>query len=106
MNRSEQSVDRESGSRGALFVKGFLLRLLYGAIGLPLICMIRPDFLDERKREALTFAASAYLVVCLAGAIYDAVLGPRQRESGRGTRLVRNLVLMALLVALLLWGKR
>lgn len=67
-------------SSGGAFIKGFLLRLVYGSLALPLLVLIRPDFLGE-NRIALIGGCAFYLIICIAGGIYDA--------STRQTRILR-----------------
>ena len=54
------------------FIWGVLLRLFYGSLALPVVWLLRPDLLNER-RGTLLVALSVYLLVCLAGGAHDAV---------------------------------
>lgn len=59
------------------FARGFLIRVLYGALGLLGMVLVRPSFLGE-ELQLLVLSIGAYLLVCLAGGVADAVAGNRR----------------------------
>jgi len=61
------------------FFRGFLIRLLYGSPALPIMLLIRPDWLRENSRILLLGALPFYLFICLAGGAYDATSGNSRR---------------------------
>jgi len=62
------------------FVKGFLIRLLYGSLAVPFLAWLHPEFLGEAWLRLLTTFA-LFSMICVAGGIYDA--------STRDTRRIR-----------------
>jgi hypothetical protein len=75
------------------FVKGFLIRLCYGSLALPFLVILKPALFGER-RGALIGGFALYLLVCLAGGIYDV--------STRATRRVRYFTMPSLVSILLM----
>ena len=62
----------EPVSSPRLFARGFLVRLAYGLLAIPLILLLqRPGFIG------LAIGVSIYLLVCLFGGMIDAVSGRR-----------------------------
>ena len=104
MNSLEGSQSPVTEDPVSLFVRGFLLRLVYGALAIPILLIIRPDLFHEH-RDALSFAAYAYLVVCGLGGAYDAYTRHRRRFTLWGKPRTRDIILAALAI-LGLWLSR
>lgn len=70
MDAKSQITDLPSFSASSTFVKGFLLRLLYGSLAVPFLVWVHPEFLGKALFNLLTVYA-AYTGLCLAGGLYD-----------------------------------
>jgi len=105
-SEGEASTASGAPARDAL-LRGFLIRLLYGTLGVAVVVVIRPDFLGQNL-HLLVGTAAAYLLVCLAGAAFDAsgTKGSRMPSPPKASA-ARALSLAAFATAiLLLWLSR
>lgn len=97
MNSLQGSQSPVSEDPVSLLVRGFLIRLVYGSLAIPILLIVRPDLFHEH-RDALTFAAYAYLVVCALGGAYDAYRRRRRRFTLWGKPRTRDIILAALAI--------
>ena len=87
------------------FARGFLIRVLYGALGFAGVVLVRPSFLGE-ELQLLVWSIGAYLFVCLAGGVADAVARKRRELFPKPwpARSTVTLVLYGVLL-LVLWQR-
>ena len=91
-------------SRSGSFLRGFLIRLVYGLLGILLIAFIRPDLFSEKLTRILA-PLSVYLLICLAGGAFDAATRPtREIKLFQKPKLVY--VVIFLIVMIRLWLSR
>ncbi len=115
---SMDSPDPESDSRseadpapvhktpppGRAFFQGFLVRGLYGLLGLAVVAVIRPDIYVDR-REIVWFAVGLYVVVCAAGGVYDAATRARRTVKVFQKPRAVDVALLVIIIAVLLLNR-
>jgi hypothetical protein len=98
------SPARDAPSPGRAFIQGFLVRGLYGLLGLAVVAVIRPDIYVDH-REIVWFAVGLYVVVCTVGGVYDAAT--RQRRTVKVFQKPRavDIALLVIIIAVLLMNR-
>ncbi len=66
MINEHETKEPKAESKRAVFVRGFLIRFLFGAIPISLAVLIRPDL-----RSVMALAAAWFFVICMIGASLD-----------------------------------
>ena len=101
MSTDDQQDSQSVGSSIAIFFRGFFIRLLYGSLAIPILLLVRPDFITE-DASPLVFGSCAYLVVCVLGGAYDAATKQTRKLKLWGKPKLRDVILLILLIVSLL----
>jgi len=104
MSIDAPTPERSPISAGNAFVRGFLIRLLHGTVGILIVLLLRPDLLGE-KRHILLGSIVFYLLVCIAGGAYDAATRKTRRVrlfQNQKPRVVSFWLLAVVLIVLLI----
>jgi hypothetical protein len=97
-NEPDGEDERES-SKPVVFVRGFLIRFVLGAIPIGLIGLIRAEF-----RPLMMLTMAWFFVVCVIGGGLDVKRGRRVALNLRGVKLKpRDIVLLVLLAVSFVW---
>lgn len=83
MNTEPSTTTPLPASAANCFLRGFLLRLLYGLFGLPILALITPNLYGE-KLHILVGVIAFYLFVCIAGGAQDVAAGIKEEFRSRG----------------------
>jgi hypothetical protein len=75
------------------FLRGFLLRLLYGSFALPILALIAPSLFGEQL-HILPGTLACYLAICVAGGVHDTAHGIR-----RGFQMPRRVDLLIICIS-------
>lgn len=103
LKADETMSESKTNFRLKIFIQGFSIRLIYGLAGVGVLALIRPNKFATDFR-VFNLSVLIYLIVCIAGGIYDVSKGQPVQDPGLQKLRVIDIAILIFLILLFLLG--
>jgi hypothetical protein len=104
--QTQAQVTDDNAPQWKFFVRGFLVRLVYGLLGFLILFAIRSDLMTRENLGGAVWGVAIYLCVCLFGGIYDSSIRRKVPFCSFGKPRPRELLLLIFIILLMFFLHR